>query len=65
MWLSNYWKKLYLKDVLLLINYRWKREIWCVVGRLPGTLHTGSHIAEGSDGHSDGGSGADRGPRDH
>lgn len=49
----------------MLVNYRSKREIWCVVGRLPGTLHTGSHIVEGSDGHPDGGNGAGRGPRDH
>lgn len=49
----------------MLVNYRSKREIWCVVGRLPGTLHTGSHIVEGSDGHFDGGNCAGRGPRDH
>lgn len=49
----------------MLINHRSKREIWRVVGWLPASLHTGSHIAEGSDGHPNGGNCADRGPRDH
>lgn len=60
-------KKLYsnLKEVLMLINYRSKRKIWGVVRRLPASLHTGSHIAEGGYGHTDGGNCAGRGHRDH
>lgn len=49
----------------MFVNYRLKREIWCVVGRLLGIFYIGSYIVEGSDGYFDGGNCVGRGFRDY